>query len=120
MIKRLFSALVLWGQAASLLWAGWSLYIGQGVLAAGLLLIAGGPCVQALTGWDQRVVPHHKVRLPVISLVVFVGLALMLLTGSTSSSLLWLGLLNIGGFLLDTYWAREDVGRERRTAGSSD
>lgn len=65
--------------------------------------------VQRFFPFDTPVVAHHKVRLPKVSLLVFLGLGALLLTAA-KGLVLWLALVNVGGFLLDTYWACVEEG----------
>ena len=71
-----------------------------GVLLAGL-----APLVNMVWPYDRRRSPHHKVKLPVVSLLVLLALAWVLLTVDQRGAALWLALGCVGGFLLDTYWA---------------
>lgn len=73
-----------------------------GVLVAGL-----APLVNMVLPYDRRQSPHHKVKLPRVSLLVLLGFALVLLTIPERGAALWLALGCVGGFLLDTYWAQE-------------
>ena len=105
-MKKNFTRAVLALHTVTLIWGALVLFQTFSVVSCGLILIALAPCVQAVIPFDSLQVPHHKVRLPLVSLVVFCGLAVMLLSAGQTSSLLWLGLLNVGAFLLDTYWAK--------------
>ncbi len=72
----------------------------------GPLLVAAAPLCHRLVPCDRLRVPHHKVRLPRISLLVLGGLALVLLLGEPGAALWWT-LAGVGGFLLHTYWVRD-------------
>ncbi len=106
-LKKLFSLTVTALAVASLCWALWVLVADVTAPWLGLCLVSGGMLFQQLTGLDRLRVPHHKVRLPMTSLAVLAGLALILLTVEQRGAVLWLGFANVGGFLLDTYWARD-------------
>lgn len=106
-VKPIFGKAVLLFHGITLCFAVWLLVQSFSVGACGLLLIAVAPFFQAITGYDVMIVPHHKVRLPKTSFLVLLGLAIILLTVGKSSRTLWLGLINIAGFLLDTYWAKD-------------
>ncbi|MCV6605945.1 MAG: hypothetical protein OIF34_11610 [Porticoccaceae bacterium] len=73
-------------------------------------LVAGlAPMVNLVFPYDKKNSPHHKVKLPMVSLLVMLSVALVLLTVPERGLALWLTLGCLGGFLLDTYWARESV-----------
>ena len=70
--------------------------------------IAGlAPLVNMVFPYDTKVSPHQKVKFPKVSLLVMLGVALVLLTVPERGPALWLVLGCLGGFLLDTYWAKE-------------
>ncbi len=75
-----------------------------GVLVAGL-----APLGNKVVTYDTRISPHHKVKLPKVSLLVLCGFALVLLTVPERGIGLWLVLGCVGGFLLDTYWAKDSA-----------
>jgi hypothetical protein len=106
--KKLFSGLYYGLAAATGCFAAAILFSTGSIPAMAVLVLAIAPILQKLFGFDQWRVPHHKVRLPLVSLCVFVSMALVLLTTNQESALLTLALANLGGFLLNTYWAEED------------
>lgn len=88
-------------------YAAWMVISGLLLPSLGLLIIAFGPLLQWLAEVDTVYVPYHKVRLPGISVLVLAGLALILVTVDRDSEIIWLGFLNVGAFLLATYWLRD-------------
>lgn len=79
----------------------------------GVLLMSAAPAVQQLHPYDAFAVPHHKARLPRVSLLVMAGLGWVLVTVTDRGWELWLAFANLGGFLLNTYWATEPNGSVR-------
>lgn len=67
-------------------------------------VVALPPLVQKITPYDS-IQTHGKLRLPKVSLMVLLGIALLLLTAPGAEWSLLLGLLCLGSYLLDTYWA---------------
>lgn len=74
----------------------------------GVLLTGIAPLLNRLFPYDQSVSLHHKVKLPRVSALVLIGLAVVLLTVPERGWPIWLALAATGGFLLDSYWARAD------------
>ena len=72
-----------------------------------LLVMAVAPLLQLITAWDQQVSLNAKLKQPLVSLLVMLGIAFLLLTVPQPGLVLWAGLAVLGGYLLDTYWARE-------------
>ena len=102
-MKRLFSVsyyLLALVSAATALLALWGHPVWGGVL-----LTALPPLVQRIRPFDLRPSIHHKVRLPLVSLLVLAGIAWVLLAVPGRTPALWLALACLGGFLLNTYWA---------------
>lgn len=91
----------------SLAFALWLLWSGFQLPATGLLLIAAAPVLHQVYPCDNLHVPHHKVRLPRVSLAVMCGLALVLLSVAERGPVLWLSFANVAGYLLHTYWVQE-------------
>ena len=85
----------------------WKLNEGLYLSLLGLIVMAISPLLQLLTGYDIFEVPHYKVRLPKTSLLVFLGLATVIVSIDGRTPVLWLAFLNLGAFLLTTYWAKE-------------
>lgn len=108
MLRRFFRWMATALYCVSALLAVWQLVISMQWLWVGVVLIAAAPAAQVMFSFDRLQVPHHKVRLPLVSVLVFAGLALVLLTTAQSDFALWLALANVGVFLLDAYWARDD------------
>lgn len=73
----------------------------------GILLMSAAPAIHRFRPYDAHLVPHHKVRLPRVSLLVMAGLGWVLVTVTETGWQLWLAFANLGGFLLNTYWATE-------------
>ena len=69
-----------------------------------LLLMSLAPLLQFLFRWDRQPSMSSKLRQPLVSLAVLLGMALLLLTVPAPGLALWLGLAVVGGYLLDTYW----------------
>ena len=76
----------------------------------GVLLSAGAPLANRLVPFDRGFSMNMKVKMPLVSLFVMLGLAWVLLTVPEQSWALWLVLGTLGSFLLDTYWASADDG----------
>ena len=106
MYRVLISRLFLLVHVATLGFATVLLYSGASTPALGLLLLTAAPVFQALTRLEPVQVAHHKVRLPLTSVVVFAGLAVILVSVGKDSDIVLLSFLNIAVFLLDTYWLR--------------
>ena len=105
MVKRAFSLITVVAHAGILVYALVRGVAGFSWTAAGLVLVSTAPLLQRLLKLDSLRVTHHKVRLPRVSLAVFTGLALILLSADKQSDMIWLGFVGVGLFLLDTYWA---------------
>ncbi len=76
----------------------------------GVILSAGAPLVNRLLPFDRGFSMNMKVKMPLVSLFVMLGVAWVLLTVPERSWALWLVLGTLGSFLLDTYWANTDDG----------
>lgn len=107
-MKRVFSGIYLSFAFLTLVWCLYRGAISPDPLLLPLIVMAAAPLIQRLIPFDDWQVVHHKVRLPRVSLLVLLSMAGLLLFADTSSRVLWLGLANLGGFLLDTYWASYD------------
>jgi len=107
-LKKIFSIGYLLGAGLTLLWCLYSGAFDPNPLLVPLLVMAAGPLGHRLIAFDDWQVAHHKVRLPRVSLLVLSGMAVILLFADRNSTILLLALLNLGGFVLDTYWASFD------------
>jgi len=76
----------------------------------GVLLSAAAPLVNRVLPFDRGFSMNMKVKMPLVSLFVMLGVAWVLLTVPERSWPLWLVLGTLGSFLLDTYWASQDDG----------
>ena len=103
-LLRVFYTVLVWLTLAVSLWM---LAANPALPWAGLLVMSVLPALQRLMAFDSLSVPHHKVRLPRVSLGVLLGMGVVLLTVDGGGAALWLALANLGAFLLDTYWARD-------------
>lgn len=104
-------------RATFVLWAGLALIVSfyllftqPAVYWAAVLVAALAPLVNMVFPYDKQISAHHKVKLPKVSLLVLLSLAVVLLTIPERGPALWLVLGCVGGFLLDTYWARNNAG----------
>ncbi len=75
----------------------------------GVLLTSLPPLLQRIRPYDRTPPIHHKVRLPLVSLLVMVGAGWVLLVVPERGSALWFTLSCLGGFLLNTYWAEAEL-----------
>ena len=107
-LKKVFSISYLLGAGLTLLWCLYNGAVDPHPLVVPLLVMAAAPIGQRLIPFDDWQVAHHKVRLPRVSLLVLSGMAVILLFADLNSMILSLALLNLGGFVLDTYWASFD------------
>ncbi|WP_461481729.1 hypothetical protein [Porticoccus sp.] len=94
------AAFALWSLAAQFAWP-W----------LGVLLAASAPLVNHFWPYDRGRSMNMKVRLPLVSLLVMIGVAWVLLTVPERGRPLWLLLGTLGSFLLHTYWAGGDDAR---------
>lgn len=76
----------------------------------GVILSAGAPLLNRLFPFDRGLSLNMKVKMPLVSLFVMLGVAWVLLTVPERSWPLWLVLGTLGSFLLNTYWADADDG----------
>lgn len=104
-LKRVFSYSYLVAALLTLLWCAYRGIVAPDTLLLPLILMSAAPLIQRLIPFDDWQVPHHKLRLPRVSFLVLSSMAAILLFGAPETLLLWLALINLGGFLLDTYWA---------------
>jgi hypothetical protein len=74
-----------------------------------VLVAALAPLLNMVLPYDSIDSLHQKVKLPKVSLIVMLSLAVVLLTIPDRNVALWLMLGCLGGFLLDTYWARNEM-----------
>lgn len=72
-----------------------------------VLLMALAPLLQFIFRWDRQVPMNAKLKQPLVSLLVMLGIAALLLLVPAPGEALWLGLAILGGYMLDTYWATE-------------
>lgn len=107
-MKPIFSGFFRTLHGLGLCYGLWVVATAPTLAACALVLLAFAPLLQLLFGYDAYQVPHHKVRLPVTSLLVLVGLGVVLVSIDSRGAVLWLALANVGAFLLDTYWARAE------------
>lgn len=80
----------------------WAIVGAPTFAAFALVLVVSAPLLQLLIGFDVYQVPHHKVRLPITSLLVLSGRGAVLVGIDSRGPVLWLTLANLGAFLLDT------------------
>ena len=74
----------------------------------GVLLASAAPLLNRILPYDHISSMNSKVRLPLVSLMLMLGVAWVLLTVSDRGWALWLVLGTLGSFLLHTYWATND------------
>lgn len=117
MVKSIFSVFFRTLHGLSLVYGLWTIDNAPTFAAFALVLLVSAPLLQLLIGFDTYQVAHHKVRLPVTSLLVLLGLGAVLVSIDSRSTVLWLALANAGAFLLDIYWAR--VAPQRNFASKS-
>jgi len=74
----------------------------------GVLLASVPPLVNRVFPFDRGISLNSKLRRPLVSLLVMLGVAWVLLTVPERGWPLWLVLGTLGSFLLNTYWANAD------------
>jgi len=107
-VKRLCAVLFQGWMGVAVAIAAWSLFQQFSLPWLGVLLTSAAPLVNRIWPYDANVSVNSKVRLPLVSLMVMLGVAWVLLTISDRSWPLWLALGSLGSFLLHTYWAIND------------
>ena len=106
-LKLIFRASFIFWAALAVCAAVYFLIVQPAVYWLGPLVSGLAPLVNVVFPYDTKLSPYQKVKLPKVSLLVLLGVALVLLTVPERGPALWLVLGCLGGFLLDTYWARE-------------
>ncbi|UTW46269.1 hypothetical protein KFE80_05120 [bacterium SCSIO 12696] len=108
-LKMIFRASFIFWALVSVCASAFLLFTQPAIYWAGPLVAGLAPMINLVLPYDTQRSAHHKVKLPRVSLLVMLSVALVLLTIPERGLALWLTLGCLGGFLLDTYWAREPV-----------
>lgn len=107
-MKRLCSKLFALWMGFSLGFSLWAMVQDFALPWLGVALSAAAPLVNRLWPFDRGFSLNMKVKMPLVSLFVMLGVAWVLLTVPERGWPLWLVLGTLGSFLLDTYWASSD------------
>ena len=106
-LKLIFRASFIFWASLAVCTAAYFLFAQPALYWGGSLVAGLAPLINLVFPYDAQVSAHQKVKLPKVSLLVMLSVALVLLTIPERGPALWLTLGCLGGFLLDTYWAKE-------------
>lgn len=106
-MKKIFSLIVYSWLFAAVVASIYHLSIAQWVWF-GVLMVALPPLVNVICPYDNNASLNTKVQLPKVSLLVMIGMAWVFLTLPERGWALWFALGGLGGFLLNTYWAKSN------------
>lgn len=104
-LKLIFRATFFFWAAVAVCASAYFLITAPAIYWVGPLVAGLAPLVNMVFPFDTKESANKKVRLPKVSLLVLLSVALVLLTIPERGPALWLVLGCLGGFLLDTYWA---------------
>jgi hypothetical protein len=107
-MKKLFSLFFYTWSTVAFLASLAGLFVARDIVWLGVLLSSGAPLLNRIRPYDNGYSINRKLRQPLVSLFVMLGVAWVLLTVPGGGWSLWLVLGVLGGFLLNTYWACVD------------
>jgi len=107
-MKKFFSLFFYTWSTVAFLASLAGLFVARDIVWLGVLLSSGAPLLNRIRPYDNSYSINRKLRQPLVSLFVMLGVAWVLLTVPGGEWSLWLVLGVLGGFLLNTYWACVD------------